>query len=274
MEYFRLLGLKSEPFSSTPDPRFFYLSDEYRECLQKLEISIRLRRGLNVILGEVGTGKTTISRVLLRQFQQDSEIFQFYYLLDPGFGSDFQFYSNLVSLFGVSPRRRSVFDYREEIQKHLFRMGVEEKKTIVLVIDEGQKLSRSHIEILRNLLNYETNEYKLLQVILFAQMEFVERVKGLENFTDRINMTFRFLPLDEVQTRKLIDYRLRVAGLNHGSSIFTDDGYMAVYMNTMGYPRRIITLCHHALLTMMIRGNDRVDEIIVRLAFQTGGSQI
>jgi type II secretory pathway predicted ATPase ExeA len=56
--------------------------------------------------------------------------------------------------------------------------------------------------------------------------------------------------------------------------MFTDDGYMAVYMNTMGYPRRIITLCHHALLTMMIRGNDRVDEIIVRRAFQTGGSQI
>jgi len=105
-------------------------------------------------------------------------------------------------------------------------------------------------------------------------MEFVERVKGLENFTDRINMTFRFLPLDEVHTRKLIDYRLKVAGLNHGSSMFTDDGYMAVFMNTMGYPRRIITLCHHALLTMMIRGNDQVDEIVVRLAFQTGGSQI
>jgi general secretion pathway protein A len=274
MEYFRLLGLKREPFSSTPDPRFFYLSDEYRECLQKLEISIRLRRGLNVILGEVGTGKTTISRVLLRQFQQDTEIFQFHYLLDPGFNSDFQFFKNLVSLFGIDTPKRSTFDYREEIQKYLFRMGVEEHKTVVLVIDEGQKLSRSHIEILRTLLNYETNEYKLLQVILFAQMEFLDRVRGLENFTDRINMTYKFFPLDEVQTRKLIDYRLKVAGLNHGSALFTNDGYMAVFMNTMGYPRRIITLCHHALLTMMIRGNERVDETVVRLAFQTGGSRI
>lgn len=156
----------------------------------------------------------------------------------------------------------------------MFRMGVEEGKTIVLVIDEGQKLSRSHIEVLRNLLNYETNEYKLLQVILFAQMEFLERVRGLENFTDRINMTYKFVPLDEVQTRKLIEYRLKVAGVNHGSTFFTDDGYMAIFMNTMGYPRKIITLCHHALLTMMIRGSEKVDETVVRLAFQTGGSQI
>lgn len=274
MEYFRLLGLKREPFSNSPDPRFFYLSDEYKECLQKLEISIRLRRGLNVILGEVGTGKTTISRVLLQRFQQDSEIYRFYYLLDPGFRSDFQFFSNLVSLFGIDPPRRCTFDYREEIQKYLFEMGVDRGKTIVLIIDEGQKLSQPHIEILRNLLNYETNEYKLVQPIVFAQMEFLERVKGLENFTDRINMTYRFLPLDEVQTRKLIEYRLSVAGLNHGSTFFTDDGYMAIFMNTMGYPRRIITLCHHALLTMMIRGSERVDETVVRLAFQTGGSQI
>jgi general secretion pathway protein A len=127
---------------------------------------------------------------------------------------------------------------------------------------------------MRNLLNYETNEYKLLQVILFAQMEFIERVRGLENFTDRINMTYRFLPLDEVQTKKLIEHRLRIAGLNHGNTMFTNDGYMAVYMNTMGYPRKIITLCHHALLTMMIRGCDRVDETVVRLAARTGGSQL
>jgi type II secretory pathway predicted ATPase ExeA len=153
-------------------------------------------------------------------------------------------------------------------------MGVEENKTIILIIDEGQRLSRSHIELLRNLLNYETNEFKLLQVILFAQMEFLEKVSGLENFTDRINMTYRFLPLDEVETRRLIEYRLRVAGVNHGSSFFTDDGYMAVFMNTMGYPRKIITLCHHALVTMMIRGSDKVDEDIVRLASRTGGSLI
>jgi len=233
-----------------------------------------LKRGLNLILGEVGTGKTTLSRVLLQRFEQDSEVYRFYYLLDPGFSSDFQFFSNLVSLFGIDVPRRCTYDYRQAIQKYLLQTGVEDRKTIVLVVDESQKLSRSHIELLRTLLNYETNEYKLLQVILFAQMEFLERIRGLENFTDRINMTYKFLPLDEVETKKLIDYRLKVAGMNNGSSLFTDDGYMAIFMNTMGYPRKIITLCHHALLTMMIRGNDIVDEKVVRLAFQTGGSQI
>jgi general secretion pathway protein A len=195
-------------------------------------------------------------------------------MLDPGLSSDFQFFGNLVSLFGIDPPRRCTFEYREEIQKYLFRMGVEEGKTLVLIIDEAQKLSRGHIEVLRNLLNYETNEYKLLQVILFAQMEFLGRLRDVENFTDRINMTYRFLPLDEVDTRKLIEYRLKVAGPNHGSTIFTDDGYMAVFVKTLGYPRKIITLCHHALLTMLIRGNEKVDEGVVRLAFEMGGCHI
>ncbi len=211
---------------------------------------------------------------MLQRFQQESDYYRFHYILDPGFSSDFQFFNNLVSLFEIDPPRRCTFEYREVIQQYLFRMGVEEARTIVLIIDEGQKLSRSHIELLRSLLNYETNEYKLLQVILFAQMEFLERIKELESFTDRVNMTQKFFPLDEVQTRKLIEYRLKVAGLNHGASLFTDDGHMAVFMNSMGYPRKIITLCHHALLTMMIRGNEKVDATVVRLASQTGGGQI
>lgn len=227
-----------------------------------------------MILGEVGTGKTTLSRVLLNKLRDDSEHVQFHFILDPGYNSDFQFFSNLVSLFGIDPPRRCTLDYREAIQKYLFRVGVEEGRIIVLVIDEGQKLSRSHIELLRGLLNYETNEYKLLQMIIFAQMEFLDRIRGLENFTDRINMTYTFSPLDEIQTRKLIEYRLQIAGLNHGKSFFTDDAYMAIFMNTLGYPRKIITLCHHSLLTMLIRGNDRIDENVVRLAFKTGGSLI
>jgi general secretion pathway protein A len=274
MQYYEALGLEREPFSSSPDPAFFYLSDDYRECLQRLEISIRLKRGLNIILGEVGTGKTTLSRVLYRMFQRENRDFIFHFILDPSFPTEFQFFSNLVALFDIKPSGRSTFEYKEAIQNYLFQKGVEEGKTIVLLIDEGQKLSIPHLEILRNLLNYETNEYKLLQLLIFAQMEFSNRVKGVENFLDRVNLKYVFLPLNETNTRKMIEFRLRIAGLNSGRSLFTDDAYMAIYMETLGYPRKIINLCHHALLTMLIKEKGTVDGEIVRITAKARGDQI
>ena len=274
MDYYEALGLEREPFSSSPDPAFFYLSDDYRECLQRLEISIRLKRGLNIILGEVGTGKTTLSRVLYRMFQRESRDFIFHFILDPSFPTEFQFFNSLVTLFDIRPSGRSTFEYKEAIQNYLFLKGVEEGKTIVLLIDEGQKLSKPHLEILRNLLNYETNEYKLLQLLIFAQMEFSDRVKGVENFLDRVNLKYVFLPLNELNTRKMIEFRLRVAGLNSGRSLFTDDAYMAIYMETLGYPRKIINLCHHALLTMLIREKEIIDGDIIRITAKARGDQI
>ena len=274
MNYYEILGLEREPFSSSPDPAFFYLSDDYRECLQRLEISIRLKRGLNIILGEVGTGKTTLSRVLYRMFQRESRDFIFHFILDPSFPTEFQFFSSLVALFYITPSGRSTFEYKEAIQNYLFQKGVDEKKTIVLLIDEGQKLSKPHLEILRNLLNYETNEYKLLQLLIFAQMEFSDRVKGVENFLDRVNLKYVFLPLNEINTRKMIEFRLRIAGLNSGRSLFTNDAYMAIYMETLGYPRKIINLCHHALLTMLIREKEIIDGEMIRITTKARGDQI
>ena len=274
MHYFEMLGFEREPFSSSPDPAFFYLSDDYRECLQRLEIAIRLKRGLNIILGEVGTGKTTLSRVLYRMFQMESRDFIFQFILDPSFPTEFQFFTSLVKLFDITPPGRSTFEYKEAIQNFLFQKGVEEEKTVVLLIDEGQKLSTSHLEILRNLLNYETNEYKLLQLLIFAQMEFVRRVKGVENFLDRVNMKHVFRPLSQPDTTEMIEFRLRIAGLNGGRSLFTDDGYNAVYEETLGYPRKIINLCHHALLTMLIKEKEIIDAEIVRMTAKSRGDQI
>jgi general secretion pathway protein A len=274
MDYYEILGLEREPFSSSPDPAFFYLSDEYRECLQRLEISIRLKRGLNIILGPVGTGKTTLSRVLYRMFQRESRDFVFHFILDPSFPTEFQFFSSLVKLFGITPSGRSTFEYKEAIQNYLFQKGVEDRKTIVLLIDESQKLSIRHLEILRNLLNYETNEYKLLQLLIFAQMEFSDKVKGVENFLDRVNMKYVFQPLNEVDTRKMIEFRLKIAGLNSGGSLFTDDAYMAIYGETLGYPRKIINLCHHALLTMIIKEKKIIDGETIRITAKARGDQI
>ena len=90
MNYYELLGLQKEPFSTTPDPYFFYRSPQHQEALERLEIALRLRRGLNLIIGDIGSGKTTLARVLLQNFA-DEDQFQFFLILDPVFRSEFQF---------------------------------------------------------------------------------------------------------------------------------------------------------------------------------------
>src|SRR3989338_2181533 len=211
MSYYKELNLEYEPFSTSPDPKFFYPSVSHNSALKRLEIAIRLKRGLNVILGDVGTGKTTLSRMLLQIFKDEPD-YIFHMILDPSYKSEFQFLSSLCKMFGAVSAFRSTLDYKEALEKYLFQKGVDEKKTIVLIIDEGQKLTPTHLEILRTLLNYETNEFKLLQLIILSQIELLPRIRKIKNFMDRINLKYIINPLDEIETKEMINFRLRQGG--------------------------------------------------------------
>ena len=125
MSYFNALGLEREPFSTSPDPAFFYRSAAHQSALSRLEIGIRLKRGLSLVLGDVGTGKTTISRILMQSLSVQ-EGFDFHIILDPNYKSEFQFLSSLVKMFGLKPEFKSTIDYKEEIERYLFKKGVEE----------------------------------------------------------------------------------------------------------------------------------------------------
>jgi general secretion pathway protein A len=264
MSYYEVLGLKKEPFSTSPDPAFFYHSFEHTTALKRLEIAIRLRRGLSLVLGDVGTGKTTLSRTLFQAFNGEEDNFIFNMILDPDFKSEYQFISNLTKVFGIEPESRSTFDYRDAIEKYLFKKGVDENKTIVLLIDEGQKLSQPHLEILRTLLNYETNEYKLLQLVIMAQMELLPRVKKIRNFMDRVSLKYIINPLDENETREMILFRLLEAGFDNSRILFTDDAVKMIYEFSQGYPRKIALLCHNCLERMIMLGKDIIDAEIVK----------
>lgn len=271
MSYYKVLGLEKEPFSTSPDPQFFYRSTTHDTCLKRLEIAIRLRRGLTLILGDVGTGKTTLSRTLLQAFKDESN-FIFHMILDPSYKSEFQFLLSLVKMFGIMPAFKSTLDFKEALEKYLFQKGVEENKTIVLLIDEGQKLTPENLEVLRTLLNYETNEYKLLQLVIMAQVELLTRIKRIRNFMDRVALKYTINPLDEIETRKMIEFRLKQAGYSRQDSLFTDEAIKLIYQHTQGYPRRIAMLCHDALETIVMKEASVVDaEIINGLIVQEAG---
>jgi general secretion pathway protein A len=265
MSYFKVLGLDKEPFSTSPDPAFFYESQEHRAALMRLMVEIRLRRGLSLILGDVGTGKTTLSRKLFHMLKERDDII-FHMILDPTFETEELFLESLVRTFKIDINLPSatILDYKEAIKKYLFQKGIEENKIVVLLIDEAQKLNTLSLEILRVLLNYETNEYKLLQLVLLSQLELLPQLHKMKNLWDRIDLKYVLNPLDEQEIKEMIEFRLRAAGYSSGASFFTEEAIREIYHYTKGYPRRIAVLCHNALKTLVMENKPVVDAMIIQ----------
>jgi general secretion pathway protein A len=266
MDYFSILNLKKEPFSNSPDPEFFFHSRQHLDCLQKLELSLLLRRGLNVIIGEVGTGKTTLCRQLIRRFAQKQEV-DTHLILDPHFLNASEFLSTVTKmLVGKKPVAGSHdWQIKEHIKQYLFRKGVDEKKTVVLIIDEGQKIPAFCLEILREFLNYETNEYKLLQIVIFAQTEFEKTIRKYPNFADRINLYHQLKPLGFKDTRRMIKFRLEKSSNSRRKlNLFSYPALWAIFRITGGYPRKIINLCHQSILSMIIQNRSKSSYFLVR----------
>ena len=270
MDYFKILNLVREPFSNSPEPEFFFPSTRHLACLQQLELAIRLRRGLNVVMGEVGTGKSTLCRHLLLRFteaEEDRNEIETHLLLDPSFTDSHEFLTAVADIFGL-PRQaggQSDWQIKEKIKDHLFRRGVDENKIVLLIIDEGQKLPDFALEILREFLNYETNENKLLQIVIFAQNEFRQTLGSRKNLADRVNRQYVLGPLNFRETREMIRLRLARAGRAAGTvPLFTLPALWAVYRVTGGYPRKIITLCHQVLLGLIIQNRVRASVFLVR----------
>ena len=277
MEYFKILNLIREPFSNSPEPDLFFQSPKHIRCLQNLELAIRLRRGLNVVLGHVGTGKTTLCRHLIAQFagtNQDTDAMEAHLLMDPAFSTPLEFLITVAMSFGIAGTQKTEaaagsdsteWQLKENIKAYLFKKGVEEGKTVILIIDEGQKLPDFCLEILREFLNYETNENKLLQIIIFAQPEFQQILNRLENVADRVNLLYVLQPLNFKETRDMIQFRLTQAGEpGYTPTLFTRLGLLAIYLATDGYPRKIVTLCHQAVLAIIIQNRSRAGWFLVR----------
>ncbi|MFA5157420.1 MAG: AAA family ATPase [Candidatus Omnitrophota bacterium] len=266
MSYFKVLGFEKEPFSTSPDPDFFYLSKEHEIALTNILIDLRLKRGLCIILGDVGTGKTTLSRKLIQELKSRDD-FIFHIVLDPSFDSEELFLTSLARNFeiglGANISDLSILDLREALERFLFQKGVTENKTVTLIVDEAQKLSEGSLELLRVLLNYETNEFKLLQLILLGQLELYSKIVNIPNFFDRISFKYTLNPLDYNETKEMIAFRIRQAGYQANMDIFLEDALRAIYEHSRGYPRQITMLCHKSLKNLVLKNKYVVDSEIV-----------
>jgi len=264
VSYYKILGLQREPFSTSPDPSFFYLSPQYRSTLANLIIEFRLKRGLNVVLGDVGTGKTTLGRKLIHMLRE-RQGFVFHMILDPTYPSEDLFFNALMRTLGieVSSTMPTLVDYREALERFLFRKGVEERQTVVLIIDEAHKLNEMSLEALRILLNYETNESKLLQLVLLGQMELLPVLRNLPNLSDRVSLKSILQPLNLEETTNMIQFRLQEAGYRSFVPLFSDEAIEEIWRYSQGYPRQIAMLCHQSLRHVAMRMERIVDQELV-----------
>ena len=164
--YFKL---KEKPFSISPDPRFIYLTAQHQEALAKVQYAISQRMGVSAIYGDIGAGKTSLARRLWVLYA-DNPNYNFAMIVHPNFPSTFQFVKEIRREFGLDKPPRSLSDALDEFQDFLLTEH-SKGKTNILVIDEAQNLKPSNYETLRQLLNFETNTQKLLQIALFGQNE-------------------------------------------------------------------------------------------------------
>ncbi len=273
MSYYKVLGFECEPFSTSPDPDFLYLTQEHEQALTNLLIELRLKRGLSVVLGDVGTGKTTLSRKLIRCLRERGD-FIMHLVLDPCFENEYFFLVSLIRNLGINVEqycrtpfdagKPTMLDLKEAIEKFLYQKCIVEQQTVVLIIDEAQKLTETSMEMLRLILNYETNQNKLLQLVLLGQLELHSKIVQMQNFMDRVSFKFALNPLSLKETTEMIYYRMKTAGYTTRSRLFLDESIRLIHEVSKGYPRKIMSLCHRALKSVVMQRKWAVDEQTIR----------
>ncbi len=260
--YQQYFGLAEDPFSIAPDPRYLFLSDKHREALAHLIYGVGNQGGFVVLTGEVGTGKTTICRCLLKQIPENADIA---YIINPKQSIN-QLLQSICNDLGIYfEKGRTSKDLIDDLNKYLLEAHASGRNTI-LIIDEAQNLSVEILEQIRLLTNLETNEKKLLQLVLLGQPELNDLLasKELRQLAQRVTARFHLTPLSKSEVTQYIEHRLSVAGCRN--ELFRVAAINSVYKHSRGIPRVINQICDRALLGVYATNEDQVTRKIANKA--------
>jgi general secretion pathway protein A len=262
--YKSFYNLTRNPFDLTPDPTCFVPTVRHNEALAALYYGIRRHKGVVVVTGEVGTGKTLMLRCLLQLFKESSEI-AYAYLFNCRLSAH-EFLHYTASDFGLKvDEHQGKSALLLELSRFVTSRGLQ-GLTTVLVIDEAHNLSMELLEEIRLLSNLETNDDKLLQIVLVGQPELDLKLDSFElrPLKQRIALRAHLTPLDEQDTDRYIQERLTIAG---GSSrlepVFAPDAVKAIHQYSKGFPRLINTICENSLITGYARQMTTISKDVV-----------
>jgi type II secretory pathway predicted ATPase ExeA len=247
--YKKFFGLRANPFSVSPDPRYLFLTRHTEEALDCLTYGIQSRKGFILLTGEVGTGKTTLINKLLEllRVQQVATAFIFNSRLDVP-----QFLDYMMADFGIPCDSKSKSQVLIRFYNWLldrYRAG----ETAVLIVDEAQNLSEELLEEIRMMTNVETFTEKLLQIVLVGQPELEQTIKRpqLRQLRQRLTLRARTYPLSLGEMKAYVSQRLRIAGSN-GEEIFDAESLEAIYRYSNGIPRVVNLICEHCLVSAFV----------------------
>ncbi len=252
--YLDFYSLTEPPFDITPNPRFMFYSAKHREAYNHLLYGIRERKGFVQLTGEVGAGKTTLCRALLEQLD---EHFSTALILNPIMTPE-ELVKAIAIEFGLPVQSLDRLDTLAVINQFLLQQ-FESGKDTVLIIDEAQDLTDELLEQVRLLSNLETDNRKLLQIVLMGQPELRDRLNNprLRQLRQRITVRYHLLPLSRQEVRQYVEHRLHLCGGN-GLPCFTRPALWRLYHYTQGIPRIVNALCDKALLAGFVEQQKRI----------------
>ena len=259
--YEAFYGLSEPPFRLTPDPHYLYLSTHHREALGHLLFGIREGTGFIAVTGDIGTGKTTLLRALLRDLEANTTVG---YIFNPAL-SDLELLQTVNSEFSLPASSTSKKELVDELNRFLVAQKLAGKR-VVVIVDEAQNLPPATLEQLRLLSNLETETTKLLQIVLVGQPE-LKLLLGrpeLAQLNQRITVRWHLEPLDRAETSRYIAHRLRIAGGATTAGIFSPGALRLVYRYSGGVPRLINIAAHRALLAGYTREQRTISAALTR----------
>jgi type II secretory pathway predicted ATPase ExeA len=237
---------QAAPFSLTPDPSLLYQTAALKTVLFKARYVVEQRQGLTCILGDVGLGKSTVLRHLHGQIAASDE-FSTAFIPSPNYPSDFALLKAICGDFGLPPRR-SMLAQENELRLHLVALH-EQGKTAVVFLDEAQRLPGKQMELIRVLMNFETNKAKLIQIVMAAQLELENKLRDPSKraIKSRIFLPSILSPLSLPEARDMLAFRCEQSFVPNP---FDDDAVKAIYDASEGVPRDILKIANAAYVLM------------------------
>jgi putative secretion ATPase (PEP-CTERM system associated) len=262
--YLELFGLSEMPFRLTPDPHFLFASKQHARAKAYMESTIWLADGFVVITGEIGSGKTTLIESFLAELPENVILAQ----ISQTQLSPVEFLQALLVEFGFKPFRQKKIELLATLREYMIEQYAA-GKTLLLVIDEAQNLSRRVLEEVRMLSGIESQKDKLLRIILAGQPELQRKLESpsLEQLRQRVRLMFHLTALSKRETREYIEHRLQVAGAQ-GRQVIKDDAYDLIFRYTGGIPRLTNILCDTAMLCAFADETSTVTPELVKAAVE------